>query len=107
MKERESGGETRIHTETITCIYTNTQIMQTATANNINFTNSAARNAPDEQQQSTKRACRRREERKRRRRRQNDDNEGVWHQRRIEMLTQLHLLMHECVCVCIDKYAST
>lgn len=102
MKERESGGETRIHTETITCIYTNTQIMQTATANNINFTNSAARNAPDEQQeqqQSTKRASRRREERKRRRRRQNDDNEGVWHQRRIEMLTQLHLLMHECVCV--------
>lgn len=87
--------------------------MQTATANNINFTNSAARNAPDEQQeqqqQSTKRACRRREERKRRRRRQNDDNEGVWHQRRIEMLTQLHLLMHESVCVrvCIDKYAST
>lgn len=37
----------------------------------------------------------------RRRRRQNDDNEGVWHQRRIEMLTQLHLLMHECVRVCI------
>jgi len=29
-----------------TCIYTNTQIMQTATANNINFTNLAARNAP-------------------------------------------------------------
>lgn len=85
--------------------------MQTATANNINFTNSAARNAPDEQQEqqkSTKRACGRRgRDEERGRRRQNDDNEGVWHQRRIEMLTQLHLLMNVCVYVCIDKYSST
>lgn len=37
-------------------IYTNTQIMQTATANNINFTNSAARNAPDKQKSVGQRA---------------------------------------------------
>lgn len=48
--KRARARQEHTYTKTITCIYTNTQIMQTATANNINFADSAARNAPDEQQ---------------------------------------------------------
>lgn len=80
--------------------------MQTATANNINFADSAARNAPDEQQ---------REERDGERARATTPKRRQWRclapARRIEMLTVA--FAYACtytplgVCVCVDKYAST
>jgi len=79
--------------------------MQTATANNINFPNSVARNAPDEQKEWWRGEVR--GKRETRRRHQNDDNEGVGQRRRIEMLTVAFMNVRIHTNLCIYIYTRT